>query len=458
MREDGFKSIRKATGLSALISPKMNKALREWSRAYLNTSNWLTKNIVSLNIPATVASEIARLVTIENEITVTGSQRADYIDRQLEQFRKAEKNIVEMACAFGGAVFKPYASGDRVIIDCIYQDEIYPFRFDGNGNITGVIFPTYIFKKDRVYTRLEIHDYDEKNYSIQNRAFVSKNTRLNDGIVTDIGHEIQLSEVEEWKDIKPEIIIKGLDAPLFSCFMIPVANNIDKKSPLGVSVYARAISEFKKADIQASRIEWEYESKEAAIDVDESYIETDIYGSKILPKGKERLFRTYRAETYSSEKSGLFNYYSPEIRDQSLYNGFDKILKRIEYNCNLAYGTISDPNNVDKTAEEIRSSKQRTYQLVCDIQKALEDAINDLIRVIDDLCDIHDLAPTGSYEVSFNWDDSIIIDAEKEKLQDMQEVLNGLLPKWKYKVKWQGLTEEQAKAEIDEEEKTGIDF
>lgn len=457
MREDGFKSIRKATGLSALISPKMNKALHEWSRAYLNTSNWLTKDIISLNIPATVASEIARLVTIENEITVTGSQRADYINKQLEQFRKTKKNIVEMACAFGGVVFKPYASGDKIIIDCIYQDEIYPFRFDGNGNITGVIFPTYMFKKDRVYTRLEIHDYDEKGYSIQNRAFVSKNTRLNDGIVTDIGHEIQLSEVEEWKDIKPVINITGLDAPLFSCFMIPIANNIDKKSPLGVSVYARAIGEFKKADIQASRIEWEYESKEAAIDVDDSYIETDVYGSKILPKGKERLFRTYRAETYG-EKSGLFNYYSPEIRDQSLYNGFDKILKRIEYNCNLAYGTISDPNNVDKTAEEIRSSKQRTYQLVCDIQKALEDAINDLIRVIDDLCDIHGLAPIGGYEVSFNWDDSIVIDAEKEKMQDMQEVMNGLLPKWKYKVKWQGLTEEQAKAEVSEEEKAGIDF
>lgn len=51
-----------------------------------------------------------------------------------------------------------------------------------------------------------------------------------------------------------------------------------------------------------------------------------------------------------------------------------------------------------------------------------------------------------------------LIDAEKEKLQDMQEVNTGLMPKWKYKVKWQGMTEEQAKAEIAYEDEASIDY
>lgn len=51
-----------------------------------------------------------------------------------------------------------------------------------------------------------------------------------------------------------------------------------------------------------------------------------------------------------------------------------------------------------------------------------------------------------------------MVDAEKERLQDMQEVREGLMPKWKYKVKWQGLTEKQAKAELAAEELQGIDF
>ncbi len=457
MNKDAFKSIQKAAGVSIQLSPKMQKALREWSKAYTNESAWINEDVESLNLPATVASEISRLVTVESVIKISGSRRADYIDKQLNNFRINKKDIIEMACALGGIIFKPFVLNDKVIIDYIYQDEMIPFSFDSNKNITGIIFPSYKIEKNRVYTRLEIHNFSVENYTIENKAFVSKNTRLNDGMITDIGSEIPLTEVDEWKNINPSVVIKGLDAPLYSYFKIPVANNIDRKSPLGVSVYARAIKEIKKADIQWARIDWEYESKEAAIDVDENCIETDIYGSKILPKGKGRLFRTYKSETMSGEKR-LFNYYSPEIRDQSFFNGLDKIFKRIEYNCSLAYGTISDPTNVDKTAEEIKTSKQRSYQLVSDIQLSLENALNELIRVVDDLCDIYNLAPSGNYDVSYKWDDSIIIDAEKEKLQDMQEVNNGLMPKWKYKVKWQGLTEEQAKAEIADEDETGIEY
>lgn len=457
MKEDGFKNIQKVTGLRVQISPKMQQALREWSKAYTNDSAWLKDNVESLDLPSTIASEVARLVTIESTVEVSGSQRAEFINEQLNDYRSKKKNIVETACAIGGVIFKPFVSGSKLLIDYICQDEIFPFNFDGNGNITGVIFPTYKIKGDCIYTRLEIHNFNVERYTIENRAFVSKNTRLNDGIVTDIGHEIPLNTIEEWKDIEPSLVINGLDAPLYAYFRIPVANNIDRKSPLGVSVYARGIREIKKADIQWARIDWEYESKEAAIDTDESYIETDIYGSKILPKGKERLFRTYSSETMSTNQP-IFQYYSPEIRDQSFFNGLDKIFKRIEYNCNLAYGTISDPSNVDKTAEEIKSSKQRSYQLVSDIQASLETALEALIRTIDDLCDIHDLAPVGNYSTAYSWDDSIVIDAEKEKLQDMQEVNNGLMSKWKYKVKWQGLTEEQAKAEIADEDGEGIDY
>ena len=40
----------------------------------------------------------------------------------------------------------------------------------------------------------------------------------------------------------------------------------------------------------------------------------------------------------------------------------------------------------------------------------------------------------------------------------MQEVAAGLLPKWRYKMKWQGLTKEQAKAEVNEENEKGIEY
>ena len=99
MNKDAFKSIQKAAGVSIQLSPKMQKALREWSKAYTNESAWINEDVESLNLPATVASEISRLVTVESVIKISGSRRADYIDKQLNNFRINKKDIIEMACA-----------------------------------------------------------------------------------------------------------------------------------------------------------------------------------------------------------------------------------------------------------------------------------------------------------------------------------------------------------------------
>lgn len=109
--------------------------------------------------------------------------------------------------------------------------------------------------------------------------------------------------------------------------------------------------------------------------------------------------------------------FNPAIRDTSLFNGLDKLLKRIEFNCNLAYGTLSDPQAVDKTAEEIRSSKQRSYSAVCDVQRALQSALEHLIWVMDFYASLYKLAPMGEYEVSFSWGDGVLQDTDKEYMR-----------------------------------------
>lgn len=443
-------SIKERLGINVAITPKMKDAINKWHKAYINESDWLNKDVKSLNIAASVASEIARLVTVESEIEITGSPRAEFIDGQLNEFKKNKKNIVETASSVGGVVFKPYVSADKIYIDYIYQDEMLPFRYDDNGMITGIIFPSYKIDGNKKYTRLEIHNYNNAEYTISNRCFVSKDTTVSTNEVRGLGSEISLNSVSEWADIEPEVNIKGLKGPLFSFFKIPIANNIDRKSPLGVSVYARAITDIKKADIQAARMDWEFESKETAIEVDETYLSEDIYGTKNLPKGKERMFRLYSGEGFN-DGSKLFKHFSPDIRDESFSRGLDKILKRIEFNCGLAYGTLSDPQNVDKTAEEIRSSKQRSYQLVTDIQGSLEMSLIELIDIMDSICTMHNLVPEGHCDTVFTWDDSIVVDSEKERMQDLQDVRDGLLPKWKYKMKWQGLSEEQAKSELSDD-------
>lgn len=63
---------------------------------------------------------------------------------------------------------------------------------------------------------------------------------------------------------------------------------------------------------------------------------------------------------------------------------------------------------------------------------------------------LYKLAPVGAYEVSFKWDDSIVVDAEAERLRDLQEIRDGIMSKAEYRMKWYGEDEETAKQKIEE--------
>lgn len=102
----------------------------------------------------------------------------------------------------------------------------------------------------------------------------------------------------------------------------------------------------------------------------------------------------------------LLDVFSPEIRDSSFYNGWNHLMRLIEFDCNLAYGTLSDPNNTDKTAEEVRASKQRSYSFVASCQIALQRALEDLVDAMSFWCDIYNLCPSGACRLSASWDDS----------------------------------------------------
>ena len=146
----------------------------------------------------------------------------------------------------------------------------------------------------------------------------------------------------------------------------------------------------------------------------------------------------------------LYKVFNPDIRDTSLFNGLDKILKRIEFNCNLAYGTLSDPQNVDKTAEEIRSSKQRSYSAVCDVQQALQDALEHLVWAMDFYATLYKLAPCGEYEVNFAWGDGVLQDTDKEYMRRKEMADNGYLRPEKFVAWYFGISEEEAKDYLPE--------
>lgn len=440
-----YGNIKKALGIDIAVSPKMARAIYRWSKMYVNEAPWLNEEVRSLNLPAAICSEMARLVTMESKISITGSDRADLINKSMGHFFTELSNYTEYACSTGGIVFKPYPTDKGIEIDTVKAGDFFPVEFDGAGNITAVIFPEYKRKGKELYTRLEYQALKGDTYIIINKAYVSKKATVQTDDIINLGQEISLESVEEWKELEPYVELHNADRTLFSYFKIPLANNIDPASPLGVSVYSRAVHQIRDADEQYGATLWEYKSKETAIQAADEFFRKNRRGEVILPKGKERLYRSMGPGIMDSKGSPFFNAYSPEIRDQSFFNGYNKIIQKVEFNCGLAYGTLSDPQIVDKTAEEIKVSKQRSYATVKAIQNKLGESIAGLAAAIDAWLIMWGNVSSGKVETSCDWDDSLIVDKKYETEQLRADFSMGVVGPVEYRMKRFHETEDQAK-------------
>ena len=438
-------------GVMPVTTNEMMNAIELWDNMYKNNVPWMGPERQSLNLASQIAAEIAIMVTLEAKVEVKGKGRGEWLNKQLEPLVKMIQRITEYACATGGLILKPYPSNGGIAIDVVQATDFLPTAYDSKGNIVGAVFLERIVKDSVTYTRYESHAMNGEHYHISNKAYKTYN-----GADNTAGTEIPLASVTEWADLEAEIDINGAGAPLFAYFRIPLGNTIDPKNPLGVSIYSKAVDLIRDADIQYQRLMWEYEGSELAIDAPED-IFIDEYNKSMLPAGKQRLFRMNQLDPKSTTGK-IMEVFSPTIRDESLVNGLNQILMRIENQTGLARGTLSDATNIEaKTAYEIRISRQRTYATVTAIQRSLESSLRELLSAMDTMATLYNLTPAGDYEITCIWDDSVVTDAETERIRDMGEVRDGLMHKWEYRTKWYGEDEKTAKKAVGEAEQMSDD-
>lgn len=440
--------------IDVATSDVMIAAIDRWMAMYQGDAPWLKHSDISLGLPAKIAQEIARMVTLEFSVTVTGSGRADWLSGQIQPVSDDLRRSVEYACAGGGLVFKPYVDGTDIAVDCVLANDFYPTSFNSRKEITGAVFVERKNVGKKQYTRLEYHQIDTQpasdgkrstgRYIIQNKAFVGEGDN-------DCSREVALTDVDEWASLEPITTIENVDFPLFGYLRIPLGNTVDPKSPIGVSVYEKATKNIREADLQYQRLLWEYEGGEMAIDAVEDAFITDPKTNEVrLPAGKERLFRPNLLDPKTLNAESLFKTFAPTLRDSNYGNGLNKLLQLVEDDCGISRGTFSDPEKDARTATEIKTQKQRTYSTVTDIQKATQTALDALLRAMDALCTLYKMQPAGTYSAAYLWDDSIVVDSDAERMSDLNDVRNGLMRKWEYRMKWYGEDEKTAKAVIAE--------
>lgn len=512
----GVNTIQKTLHIEPIISSKMTNAIELWSLMYEDNSPWLQEptltdpvKVTSLGLPAFIASEKARMATIEmkseittptesvteanpnyepptvdedgnlqisnepefitKEVILGDITRAEYLNTQYTKVKNKIRNQLEYGIAKGGLVIKPYivisditTDGENtdtennirqdvdIEFDYIHADNFFPIAFDGSGKITEAAFVQVKTDKSTVYTRLEYHKLQNNMVTVTNLAFKKENRTQpsTTDFDSDLGEQINLTEVPEWADLQPVTQIGNVDRLLFAYFKMPEANTIEAHSPLGVSGYSRAVKLIKEADLQYSRMLWEFQGGELAIDIDRdalNTVEDEEKNTYEIPNMLQaRLMR--KVDLGNSETYQVFN---PPYRDASLINGLNNILMRIEDVCALSRGTLSDVTAEARTATELKILKQRSYSANAEIQKALEDALKDLVYVMDIYCTLYEVTAPGEYDISFEWDDSILVDVETELNKRITLMQNGLASKLETRMWYFGETERQAREALN---------
>lgn len=183
-------TIREAIDTNIEISDEMSDAIDLWHKMYLDKAPWVAGSngkVKSLNLPSAIASELARLATIEmaSEITKATDNTSEgesegaegyedinefYQDQVIDRL----KVPVTYAAAMGGMIFKPYILDGEIVVDYIQATNFIPVSFSNNGEITSCIFPEKRTIGDDVYTKLEHHTISGKKYTITNTLYVAK--------------------------------------------------------------------------------------------------------------------------------------------------------------------------------------------------------------------------------------------------------------------------------------------
>lgn len=481
--------IERIIGTQTLMTDEMQQAIQDWYAAAIDGEPLNhDPDTLSMGWPAAICTELARLTTLELEITVDGSPRADWINQQMHRVMSPRRRrVLAVALALGSGVWKPYQAKDKIGVTFVPATGYYPVSLGVDGELTEAVFIDQIATEDAYYNRLEWQhvltgpeDYRDAERDLIERMDVDAaaeypcvqviSLAYRSSTKDDLGSPTTLDARPEWDGIEPIAYLPQLERVPVGYFVTPIVNTIDPTSEMGAAMFAPAAQQIIDADVQYSRLDWEYEGGELAVDMDENYLkpEAKLADVKYKPpfatdrvptKHRERLYNGIDVNTGIAQSAPFYQVFAPSLRDGNYLSGLNQYIRNIESHAGLSFGTFSQGTETEKTATEIMSSRQKLYSTVSDLQAALEEALNGLIDALDFWADQSDDAPgRGQINRAFHWDDSIIIDRMTEMAQWQQEVNMGLRSRAEYRQHFYGeddATAMQAIAAITQENQMG---
>lgn len=393
---------------------------------------------MTLNMAKKVCEDMAKLIwTEKTQITLATPEDTDklwaILDSKKNNLSINLPKFIERALALGTGMLVEYKVGDEVLIDYIDADLIIPFIWD-NSQVSGVMTISRSIENDdskkQWVSLITIHRFNGSAYTREHQLFVSKSE-------TKLGERVELSS--QYPDL-PEVQKWDTDTPHFQLFRPNIANNLDRNSPMGVSIFANRVDNLREIDIIFDSLSQEFRLGRKRVLVDRTavkgsidpetgqtvqYLDTDdsvyvaINGMENQPV-KEIDFNL-RVEEHTKALNATLNYLSAGVGlGQDFYN--------------------FDGSNAAKTATEVISEQSDTFRSKVSHEIILRDVLFDLVKSICYLANIE----CKNEDIGIVFDDSVIEDKEAAARQALIEYNAGLIDKVEYFVRACGMEREKA--------------
>ena len=303
-----------------------------------------------------------------------------------------------------------------------------------NNIIDEVAFVSTITIRGNKYTTLSVHKKESGKYVIYN-TLLDNNFK-----------EVTIDNINTAK-----IVRTNSEKPLFVIFKTNIDNNIDLDSPLGISVYADALDNLKGVDTIYDRAIYEIISGQRLVLMNKALLTTDGDGKCIVPQDERQYFMNFLGDDALADISEFVKDFTPEFRTDALDKELQNQLNMLSFKCGLGtqYYRMDQSGNV--TATEFLGSRQDFVRNVGIMNKnivsELKSLFSEILWVGQNLLNRN---VNADAKINVSIKDGLITSDKEEKESDRADVAAGLMSKVDYMMKWQGLTEEQARGKIEQ--------
>lgn len=401
------------------------------TRTVYNGKTVVNQEIKSLGMAKTVAETWANLLMNEKVQINVGNEHSNDVLHDILKDNKFQTNanrLCELYFALGTGAFVEYIGKDKVQIDYIQADLIFPITWSSKG-VEECAFGSVIRHMNQDCIYIQMHIKEKGQYIIENHIL---------GLEGQGYKEMELPLGVE------QIINTGSKTPLFQILKPNIVNNADESLslPMGISVYGNATDVLMEIDTAFDALDTEINTGRRIIFLQAAGFQTDSEGiTHNMIGDHETIFRS--VGDADEDGKAMVHDFSPALRISEINQAIQMQLNLLSEKCGMGTNQFEFTLKGVKTATEVISEDSDMYSNLKKHEIILGEALENMIEAISFLSSKIG-NPMEIDEITIDFDDSIIEDKDTERKQDQADLANGTLRPEEYRAKWRNETIEEA--------------